>query len=391
MDSLYLKSMNIRPYFDPIPEFITTQKYSSNSFFNFIHFHGETFPDLKGLQIAIIGLVENRGMPKGESIERSASEVRDKLFHLKKGHGLYKIADLGDLKMGQTREESIQIMATVGEYLIKKQILPIFIGGTHDLDLGQYLSYQNLEKLVSMVTVDAKVDMDEEGKPFENHSQEIILHQPNFLFNYSHLGYQSFLVDKDLTGVMEKLYFDHIRLGHVRSNFKEIEPIIRNADLLSFDVCAIQSSDAPGAADAQAFGLSGEEACQICKFAGMNEKLSSFGIFGYQPYYDDNRNKTASVIATMVWYFIEGFYDRKDTLSFKGNDYVKYTVSLDFKPSTLVFYKSKRSEKWWMEIPHQDQDKFDRNTIIPCSYQDYQTAQSGEIPERWVNAQIKLL
>jgi arginase family enzyme len=384
-------SMNIRQYFDPIPEFITTQTYSSNSFFNFIHFHGETFPDLKGLQIAIIGLSENRGMAKSESIERSASEIRDKLFHLKKGHGLYKIADLGDLKRGSTREESLQAMATVGEYLIKKQILPVFIGGTHDLDLGQYLSYQNLEKLVSMVTVDAKVDMEEEGMPSDNHSQEIILHQPNFLFNYSHVGYQSFLVDKDLTGVMEKLYFDHVRLGHVRSNFKEIEPIIRNADLLSFDICAIQSSDAPGAADAQPFGLSGEEACQISKFAGMNEKLSSFGIFGYQPYYDDNRNKTASVIATMIWYFIEGFYDRKDTLSFKGNDYIKYTVSLDLKPSTLIFYKSKRSEKWWMEIPHQDRDKFDRNTIIPCSYQDYQMAQSGEIPERWINAQLKLL
>lgn len=383
--------MNIRQYFDPIPEFITTQTYSSNSFFNFIHFHGETFPDLKGLQIAIIGLSENRGMAKSESIERSASEIRDKLFHLKKGHGLYKIADLGDLKRGSTREESLQAMATVGEYLIKKQILPVFIGGTHDLDLGQYLSYQNLEKLVSMVTVDAKVDMEEEGMPSDNHSQEIILHQPNFLFNYSHVGYQSFLVDKDLTGVMEKLYFDHVRLGHVRSNFKEIEPIIRNADLLSFDICAIQSSDAPGAADAQPFGLSGEEACQISKFAGMNEKLSSFGIFGYQPYYDDNRNKTASVIATMIWYFIEGFYDRKDTLSFKGNDYIKYTVSLDLKPSTLIFYKSKRSEKWWMEIPHQDQDKYDRNTIIPCSYQDYQMAQSGEIPERWINAQLKLL
>jgi len=383
--------MNIRQYFDPIPEFITSQKYSTNSFFNFIHFHGERFPDLKGLQIAIIGLSENRGMAKGESIERSASEIRDKLFHLKKGHGLYKIADLGDLKRGNTLQESIQIMATVGEFLIKKQILPLFIGGSHDLDLGQYLSYQNLEKLVSMVTVDAKVDMEEEGMPFENHSQEIILHQPNFLFNYSHVGYQSFLVDKDLTGVMEKLYFDHIRLGHLRGNFKELEPIIRNADLLSFDVCAIQSSDAPGAADAQPFGLSGEEACQISKFAGMNEKLSSFGIFGYQPYFDDSRNKTAAVISTMVWYFVEGFYDRKDTLSFKGNDYVKYTVSLDLKPSTLTFYKSKRSEKWWLEIPHQDQDKFDRNTIIPCSYQDYQMAQSGEIPERWINAQLKLL
>jgi formiminoglutamase len=383
--------MNIRQYFDPVPEFITSQNYSNNSFFNFIHFHGETFPDLKNLQIAIVGLTESRGMLKSESIERSASEIREKLYHLKKGHGLFKIADLGNLKNGTTLKETIQKIAEVGEYLIKKQILPIFIGGTHDLDLGQYLSYQNLEKLVSMVTVDAKVDMEEEGKHSENHSQEIILHQPNFLFNYSHVGYQSFLVDKELIGAMEKLNFEHIRLGQLKGNIKEIEPIIRNADLLSFDICAVQSSDAPGAADAQPFGLSGEEACQICKFAGINEKLSSFGIFGYQPYYDDNRNKTASVIATMIWYFIEGFYDRKDTFSFKGNDYIKYTVSLDLKPSTLVFYKSKRSDKWWMEIPHQDHEKFDRNTIIPCSYQDYQMAQAGEIPERWINAQLKLL
>jgi len=273
---------------------------------------------------------------------------------------------------------------------LKKQILPIFIGGSHDLDYGQYLSYQKLKKLVSLVTVDAKIDMEEDGLPYQTHTQNIILHQPNFLFNYSHLAYQSFLVDKDLINVMEKLYFDHIRLGNVRANFKEIEPIIRNADLMSFDVCAIQSSDAPGAADAQPFGLTGEEACQICRFAGMNEKLSSFGIYGYQPYYDDSRNKTASIIATMIWYFIEGFYDRKDSLSFKSNDYIKYTVSLDAKPSIIIFYKSKRSDKWWMEIPQNDQEKFERTTIIPCSYKDYQMAQSGEIPERWINAQLKL-
>jgi formiminoglutamase len=189
---------------------------------------------------------------------------------------------------------------------------------------------------------------------------------------------------------MEKLYFDHVRLGQLRDNFKEIEPLIRNADLLSFDVCAIQSADAPGAADAQPFGLTAEEACQICWFAGMNEKLSSFGIYGYQPLYDDSRAKTASVIATMIWYFIEGFYHRKDSLSFKSTDYIKYTVSLDSKPSILFFYKSKLSGKWWMEIPKSDQEKYDRDTIIPCSYQDYLTAQKGEIPERWVNAQLKL-
>jgi arginase family enzyme len=383
--------MNLKNFFEPVPEFIANQKYTHNSFLNYIHFHGETFPDLKGIQIALIGLKEKRGMPKSDTIERATVEIREKLYHLKKGHGLYKIVDLGDLKLGETREESIQYIQTVGEYLMKKQVLPIFFGGTHDLDFGQFISYQGLNKLVSMVTIDAKVDMEEEGAAHETHSQDIILHQPNFLFNYSHLGYQSFLVDKDLISVIEKLYFEHVRLGNLKSNFKEIEPIIRNADLLSFDISAINASDAPGAADSQPFGLSGEEACQICRFAGMNEKLSSIGIYGYQPYFDDNRNKTASVIATMIWYFIEGFYDRKDSLSFKGVDYIKYTVSLDSKPSILIFYKSKRSDKWWMEIPQNNQDKFERTSIIPCSYQDYQLAQSGEIPERWVNAQLKFM
>jgi arginase family enzyme len=383
--------MNLKSFFDPIPETLIQHSYSHNSFFNYIHPYVEDFPDIRGMQIALIGLKEKRGMKNSDTLERASLEIREKLYQLKKGHGLYKIVDLGDLKLGENRKESIRYIQTVGEYLIKKQILPIFFGGTHDLDFGQFLAYEGLKKMISMVTVDAKLDMEDEGQPTEVHSQDIILHQPNFLFNYSHLAYQSFLVDQDLINVMEKLYFEHVRLGNLRHNFKEVEPIIRNADLLSFDISAINSSDAPGAADAQPFGLTGEEACQICRFAGMNEKLSSMGIYGYQPYYDDSRNKTASVIATMIWYFIEGFYDRKDSLSFKSSDYIKYTVSLDTKPSIIVFYKSKRSDKWWMEIPQSEQDKFDRTSIIPCSYQDYQMAQSGEIPERWINAQLKLM
>ncbi|EOZ92117.1 formiminoglutamase [Indibacter alkaliphilus LW1] len=382
--------MNLKTFFDPIPDYLFHQEYSHNSFFNYIHYFGEVFPDIKGAQIALIGLRDNRGMKKGDTVERASAEIREKLYHLKKAEALYKIVDLGDLKLGKSREDSIEYIKAVGEFLMKKQILPIYFGGTHDLDFGQYLSYQGLKKLVSMVTVDAKIDMEEEGDAAQVHSQEIILHQPNFLFNYGHIGYQSFLNDKDLINVMEKLYFDHIRLGSLKNNLKEAEPIIRNADLMSFDVSAIQSSDAPGAVDAQPFGLSGEDACQIFRFAGMNEKLSSIGVYGYQPYYDDNRNKTASVIATMIWYFIEGFYNRKDSMSFKGSDYVKYTVSLDRKPSIIVFYKSKRSEKWWMEVPDSGLEKFERSTIIPCSYKDYQMAQTGEIPERWINAQLKL-
>lgn len=382
--------MNIQTFFEPVASYLLQKKYAENSFFAQIKVHSDTFPDFKGIQIALVGIKESRGAQKSESMERGSSEIREKLYDLKKSKMPYQIADLGDLISGESLNDTYQAIRQVGEFLMKQQILPIFFGGSHDLDYGQYLSYQKMKKLVTFVTVDAKIDMEEIGPESDRHTQEIVLHQPNFLFSYTHLAYQSFLTDPSLIQVMEKLYFDQVRLGQIRDQFKEIEPLIRDADLMSFDLCSIQSADAPGAADAQPFGLTGEEACQICWFAGTNEKLSSFGLFGYDPYFDDAHNKTAKLASVMIWYFIEGFYNRKDSLSFKSADYIKYTVSLDFKPNTLVFYKSKRSGKWWMEIPHNETLKFDRVSTVPCSYADYQMAQKGEIPERWINAQIKL-
>lgn len=382
--------MNIQTFFEPVADVLLEKNYPENSFFKQISVFGKSFPDISSAQIALVGIKECRGASHSESMERGSLEIREKLYELKRSAATYRIVDLGDLLAGDSLNDTYQNIRQVGEYLMKHQILPVFFGGSHDLDYGQYLSYQKMKKLVTLVTVDAKIDMEEKGAESERHTQEIVLHQPNFLFSYTHLAFQSFLTDPTLIQVMEKLYFDQVRLGQIRDNFKELEPLIRDADLMSFDLCAIQSADAPGASDAQPFGLTGEEACQICWFAGTNEKLSSFGLFGYDPYYDNAHNKTAKLAAVMIWYFIEGFYSRKDSLSFKSADYIKYTVSLDSKPNTLVFYKSKRSGKWWMEIPHNENLRFDRVSTVPCSYADYQLAQKGEIPERWINAQIKL-
>jgi arginase family enzyme len=381
--------MNLSSFFEPLDALVAEKSYAPTAFFNQLVLHKNGFPDLTGIQIALVGLKEDRGAKESQSIARGSAEIREKLYALKRGTLAVKVADLGDLISGESLNDTYQNIRQVGDYLMRQQILPLFFGGSHDLDYGQYLSYQKMKKLVTLLTVDAKIDMEEQGPESDRHTQEIVLHQPNFLFSYAHLAYQSFLVDSTLVNVLEKLYFDHVRLGQVRDNFKEIEPLIRDADLVSFDLSAIQSAVAPGAVDAQPFGLSGEEASQICWFAGSNEKLSSFGVYGYDPYYDDAHNKTAQVAAVMMWYFIEGFYSRKDSLSFKSADYLKYTVSLDSKPNTLVFYKSKRSGKWWMEIPYNDSGRFDRVSTVPCSYADYQTAQKGEIPERWITAQIK--
>jgi formiminoglutamase len=192
--------------------------------------------------------------------------------------------------------------------------------------------------------------------------------------------------------VLEKLYFEAFRIGQLRTSLQDIEPVVRNADMLSFDVTAIRSSDAPGNFNAQPFGLTGEEACQICWYAGLNEKLSSIGFYEYNPSIDDSHRKTASVIATMIWYFIDGYYNRKNETNFKSNDFLKYTVSMPVEPETISFYKSKLSEKWWMEVPYMNgQERYSRNSIVPCSYSDYQTAIKGEVPERYISTLAKLL
>ncbi|HPH46172.1 MAG TPA: formiminoglutamase, partial [Chryseolinea sp.] len=78
--------------------------------------------------------------------------------------------------------------------------------------------------------------------------------------------------------------------------------------------------------------------------------------------------------------------------NFKSNDFMKYSVSMPVEPEVITFYKSKLSEKWWMEVPYPDgRERYSRNSIVPCSYGDYQTSIKGEVPERYISNIAKLI
>lgn len=385
--------MDLTILFSPLDDTIFENITSPASFYRSIRVFGEKMPDYKGAHMAIFGVKEERGNLGNVGAAQGPDEIRKKLYNLKRGNGSYKIVDLGNLNIGHDLNETYVRVSEVCRMLLESNVLPIILGGTHDIDYGQYCGYETLDKLISFLNVDAFLDLEDTESVPENrkHIHKILLHEPNYLFSYTHLAYQSYLIDPLSVSVLEKLYFEAFRIGQLRTNIQEIEPAIRNADLLSFDVTAIRSSDAPGNALAQPFGLTGEEACQICWYAGQNEKLSSVGFYEYNPRWDDEHDKTASVIATMIWYFIEGYYFRKNEQNFRSNDFLKYTVSMPVEPETLSFYKSKFSEKWWMEVPYPDgKERFSRNSIVPCSYSDYQAAVKGEVPERYINTLAKL-
>lgn len=383
--------MDLTLFFSPLDESIYADITNISSFYKHIRVFGDKMPEYRGAQIALIGIQEKTS---DNSITVNApDEIRKKLYQLKAGQGNYRIVDLGNLNPGHDLDETYTRISEVCKTLLEHNVLPVILGGSHDLDYGQYMAYESLEKLVSFLNVDASLDLDDrqDAPAHHRHIHKILMHEPNYLFSYTHLAYQSYLIDPLAVGVLEKLYFEAFRIGQMRTNLQEMEPVIRNADILSFDITAIRSADAPGNENAQPFGLTGEEACQICWYAGQNEKLSSIGFYEYSPARDDVHKKTASVLATMVWYFIEGYYHRKNDRNFKSNDVVKYVVAMPVENETITFYKSKLSERWWMEIPYaRGMALYSRNSIVPCSYSDYQTATKGEVPERYINMVAKL-
>ncbi|HSZ24287.1 MAG TPA: formimidoylglutamase [Cytophagaceae bacterium] len=384
--------MNLRIFFDPISEELIKEKEDASLFGTNIRLFQTEFPDLDKISVVIIGLSEDRGSLTNKGSGKGADEIRKKLYRLKKGSVKLHTADLGNLRSGETIEDTYLRLKEVCEILMQLNILPIIIGGSHDLSYGQFLSYENTGKLINMMNVDAFIDMsglkEDQSK---HHIHRILVHQPNIIFNYSHLGYQTYLTDQEVINVLEKLHFEAYRVGRVRENMEEIEPVVRDADMISFDISAIRQTDAPGNKNSQPFGFSGEEACMLCWYAGLSTKLTSIGFYEFNPE-EDVKGQTAGVVATMIWYFMEGFYMRKEDTDVSGSQYTKYLVSVDSAYDKLVFFKNNFTEKWWMEVPYpEEKSKLARNSIVPCSYSDYLIATKGEVPDRWILTHAKLI
>jgi hypothetical protein len=74
-----------------------------------------------------------------------------------------------------------------------------------------------------------------------------------------------------------------------------------------------------------------------------------------------------------------------------AENFQKFTVKLDEMDHEIVFWKSKSSDRWWMELPFGDREKFERHQMIPCNYSDYEMACKEEIPDRWMKVYNKLM
>lgn len=370
--------LHLSDFLSPINLYEISQDegYKDGQFGKILSVYDGEMPDLDEVQVVLVGCGEQRGSGMIGSENRSPDTIRRHFYQLFYWHPDIRIADIGNLQPGASFTDSYAALKTVVKELTADNKMVVILGGSHDLTLAQYHAFADNKRHMEASVVDALIDLDMTS-PFrhQNFLMEMLTSEPNYMRHYNHIGFQSYYVHPRMLETLDKLRFDCFRVGHVKESIDEIEPVIRNSHLFSFDISAIANAYAP-ANNVSPNGFNGEEACTLLRYAGMSPNVSSVGIYGYQAQHDKDE-LTAKQISQMLWYLLDGkSRARREATLDQRESFNEYHTA--FAEVETTFLQSKKTGRWWMQLP----DK----KYIACSYKDYLLASSNEIPERWMRA-----
>ncbi len=324
-------------------------------------------PDLKQVQVGLIGLGQE-----------NSQACRDALYPLSFPFSL-KVADLGNVRSG-----NVAFLVPLFRELLASGIIPVLLAPDPSYLLVQYKACLHELPNISLGVLDERIDY----RPMvaSNTLNQIIEHPDGRLFQLHHIGAQAHFTSPSVFKALEERYFDYYRLGRARANLQDLEPALRDVDVLGIDLRVFQAGEVAGLEEPSPSGFLLEEGCRICRYTGMSDKIKSIGFFGFRTELDD-RDLGAQAIAQLIWYFLDGLNHRKGDfpLSFDGLlEYIVQNKDLGFE---LTFWKSSKSGRWWMQIPvGKLAGGQQRHRLAPCSYNDYLKASQGELPERLLRA-----
>lgn len=388
--------MQLTDFLSPLPEsiFNNINDSSPKTLVNVSDIYIKHLPDLTDVKIAIIGVKEDRIKPTDSGCALAPNDIRKHFYTLVQPKYEVRIADLGNIEPGESISDTLFALNAVLQYLHERNIIALILGGTQELAYAQYTSYQGLKHAVNAVVVDARIDLKQHETDHEQTGflYKMIAHQPNYLFNIVHMGNQNYFIEQESLDSFEKMNFDLMRLGNIRSKIQETEPLMRNADMLVMSLNSIRAADCPASVDANPNGFFGEEICQLSRYAGMGNDLSTIGFYDLKAT-NDIDGRSAKLVSQMMWYFIDGVYARKhDYPTTESKDYMIYRTTFQNGDYQIIFYKNTSTDRWWMEIPYpKERSQHKGIFMVPCSYSDYQAALNDEIPDRWMKAYQKLL
>ena len=361
-------------YFSPVKfEIIDyVNKLDNNQLGSKLKINGrDNLNSFESLDIVIFSVNEyrfNSGIRKSFNANK---DFRKKLYSLYYGNWNLNIYDLGDLENGNLVSDTQFALSKILEFFSKNKILVITIGGSQNLLFDIYSSLKETLQKINLVSVDNKIDFSNNNESFLH---KIIMDENNKLANFSNIGYQKHLTSVPENKLLDKMYFESINLGKIKSNVAEAEPVLRDSDIVSFNINSVKAGELNNAHQ-YPNGLSSYELCSLSRFSGLSSRVN---IVSYFENWD--LSIMNSLLAESTWYVIDGYATRINENPLNdSNDFIYYHIELDnYK---FKFYRSKLSDRWWVEFLNDEIISIEKD-IISCTFDDYNNCKNSVIPER---------
>ena len=285
--------------------------------------------------VALIGLAAPAGSVS------VADAVRPFLFQLRGQLRNLRVADLGNIKTGNGGRDQFFALQGVVQELGSRGVVSVVIGNSQQETLAMFQGLRRIKDEVNFTVIDARFDVENGG-----YLRQILEDGKLGLRNV--LGHQSYYTSRQQEAQLLKsdAIAPQYRLGRLRQSLIEAEPVLRDTDLLSVDMCSVRQSDAPGCAVPSPNGFAGEELCQLMRMAGCSDRVMSAGFFGMEPGKDPS-GQTAALLAQVVWHFCEALSNRVGDFP-AGSITLCDKIIVPAAQSDYVFYHGHKRDRWWV-------------------------------------------
>lgn len=357
--------MDIEEFLTPVP--FDKRAQSQNEFLIGNTLRYQLDEDLQKEAIVLVSLAEN-GHTMRETEDPFFFGIREHFADMVKSNWQLPIYDLGTVMPGETFEDTCFAVYSISKQCSEKKLNLVWLGGTQALSHVLFKAIK--KKFINVGTIDMRLDIDARQQELsaDNFVAKMILNEEQKLLDYVNIGSQAPYNASEEFDVLEHLNFENIRLGKATTNLSLIEPYVRELDLVSVDMSAMQSISFSSAYRNTPNGFNQREICGVMRYLGLSNSVRQLHISNFI----SGIQQEDALLAEMLWYYIDAKNNQK-------NDNPKETYRVQFGKEEIVFLRGINSERWWIEVMVDGVLK-----RVPCSEQDYQSTLQGELPNRWL-------
>jgi formiminoglutamase len=275
------------------------------------------------------GVRRNKGRPGSA---RAPDGIREALYRMTSWDGATGVdlagsalLDLGNVRVGPDLERAQRRLGEVVAAVLRAGAIPIVLGGGHETAYGHYLGYVGAGIDVTIINVDAHLDVrpfgegGHSGSPFRQAFEHA--DRPLQSGRYAVIGAQGQTVARSHAHFVAehggRIYWLPAMAPTdwpVRTLAQELDNAASHADsvLLTVDADAFRQAHVPGTSAPSPVGLDGAAWPEIAVLAGTRPAVRSFDLVEVNPAFDRD-GQTTRWAALGVRQFLVGLVTRKPT------------------------------------------------------------------------------